>query len=364
MTAAEAAVQSGHWPLYRYRPGGGEATHPFQLDSADPSVPYADFARSEARFAMLARSDPARAAELLRLAQADVAGRWNYYQQLAGARTLRARARRRCHHRRTGGRVMTDCHHLPRAASCTARSWPHPARHGRPGDVGAARGLRGRCDRAAVLFEEQIEHEAFADRVRSSLGNDSHGEALSYLPQLDGIRGRPRPPPRAGRACPRALSIPVIASLNGVHARRLGALREAPRRRRCRTRSSSTCTTASPTRWCPRPTSSAGTWSWSRRCARPRSKVPLAVKLSPWFTALAQLREELAERRRRRPRAVQPALPARHRPRHARGPCRKLQLSTSAESRLPLHWIGQPARVRALLARRVELGRARRAPTP
>jgi pyruvate-ferredoxin/flavodoxin oxidoreductase len=84
MTQQKLAVQSGHWPLYRYRPGGGEATHPFQLDSAEPSVPYDEFARSEARFAMLTRSDPARAAELLRLAQADVAGRWNYYQQLAG----------------------------------------------------------------------------------------------------------------------------------------------------------------------------------------------------------------------------------------------------------------------------------------
>ncbi len=84
MLQQKAAVQSGHWPLYRYRPGGGEATHPFELDSAEPSVPYDEFARSEARFAMLTRSDPARAAELLRLAQADVAGRWNYYQQLAG----------------------------------------------------------------------------------------------------------------------------------------------------------------------------------------------------------------------------------------------------------------------------------------
>jgi pyruvate-ferredoxin/flavodoxin oxidoreductase len=84
MLQQKAAVSSGHWPLFRYRPGGGEMAHPFQLDSAEPSMPYADFAASEARFAMLQRSDPQRAAELLALAEADARGRYAYYQQLAG----------------------------------------------------------------------------------------------------------------------------------------------------------------------------------------------------------------------------------------------------------------------------------------
>ncbi|HSB85291.1 MAG TPA: 4Fe-4S binding protein, partial [Ilumatobacteraceae bacterium] len=80
----KAAVHSGHWPLYRYRPGDGDATHPFQLDSAAPSVPYADFAGSEPRFSMLRRADPERADELLARAQADVTARWKHYEQLAG----------------------------------------------------------------------------------------------------------------------------------------------------------------------------------------------------------------------------------------------------------------------------------------
>ncbi len=83
MTQQKLAVQSGHWPLYRYRPGEGEATQPFQLDSAAPTVSYADFARSEARFSMLQRSDPARAAELLALAESDAVARWRFYEQLA-----------------------------------------------------------------------------------------------------------------------------------------------------------------------------------------------------------------------------------------------------------------------------------------
>ncbi|MGZ4680584.1 MAG: 4Fe-4S dicluster domain-containing protein, partial [Ilumatobacteraceae bacterium] len=92
MTHQKSAVQSGHWPLYRFQPGEGEEKQPFQLDSAAPSVPYADFANSEARFSMLRRSDPDRAAQLLALAESDVAARWHHYEQLAGvARTAPVR---------------------------------------------------------------------------------------------------------------------------------------------------------------------------------------------------------------------------------------------------------------------------------
>ncbi len=84
MTHQKAAVHSGHWPLYRYQPGSGEATQPFQLDSAAPDVPYADFASSEPRFSMLRRSDPERAEQLMVRAQSDVSARWHHYEQLAG----------------------------------------------------------------------------------------------------------------------------------------------------------------------------------------------------------------------------------------------------------------------------------------
>jgi len=83
MSQQKLAVQTGHWPLYRYRPTADADAQPFQLDSADPSVAYADFAASEARFAMLQRSNPDRARELLVMAQADVDQRWRYYQELA-----------------------------------------------------------------------------------------------------------------------------------------------------------------------------------------------------------------------------------------------------------------------------------------
>jgi pyruvate-ferredoxin/flavodoxin oxidoreductase len=84
MTHMRDAVKSGHWPLYRFAPGAEEHTKPFRLDSRKPALPFSEFARAEARFAMLERSDPERSQHLLALAQADVDERWHYYEQLAG----------------------------------------------------------------------------------------------------------------------------------------------------------------------------------------------------------------------------------------------------------------------------------------
>ncbi|HYN57677.1 MAG TPA: pyruvate:ferredoxin (flavodoxin) oxidoreductase [Motilibacterales bacterium] len=77
------AVNSGHWPLYRYRPAAADGS-PFQLDSKAPSIPFSEFAQKEARFSMLFRSDPARAKELMARSEEDIAERWRYYEQLAG----------------------------------------------------------------------------------------------------------------------------------------------------------------------------------------------------------------------------------------------------------------------------------------
>jgi pyruvate-ferredoxin/flavodoxin oxidoreductase len=86
------AVKSGYWPLYRFSPTTEEHAKPFRLDSRKPSMPVAAFARKEGRFAMLARSNPERSEQLLRLAQADVDERWRYYEQLAGVERTVAHA--------------------------------------------------------------------------------------------------------------------------------------------------------------------------------------------------------------------------------------------------------------------------------
>jgi pyruvate-ferredoxin/flavodoxin oxidoreductase len=84
MSHQRDAVRSGFWPLWRYHPGSDPHQHPFQLDSRAPQLPLRAFAETEARVAMLLRSDPKRAEELLALAQADVDERWRHYTQLAG----------------------------------------------------------------------------------------------------------------------------------------------------------------------------------------------------------------------------------------------------------------------------------------
>ena len=83
MSHQKDAVRSGYWPLYRFSPSAAEDGTPFQLDSKAPTIPVSEFVASEARFAILARTNPERAAELGALLQGDADERWRYYSQLA-----------------------------------------------------------------------------------------------------------------------------------------------------------------------------------------------------------------------------------------------------------------------------------------
>jgi pyruvate-ferredoxin/flavodoxin oxidoreductase len=83
MSHQKDAVRSGYWPLYRFQPTEAEGEHPFRLDSHQPSIPVRDFVATEARYAILGRTQPERAAHLAALVQADVDERWRYYEQLA-----------------------------------------------------------------------------------------------------------------------------------------------------------------------------------------------------------------------------------------------------------------------------------------
>ena len=85
MSRQKDAVQSGFWPLFRYDPREAhDGGTPFRLDSRKPKLPFKDFAMQEARFAMLARTNPSHAEQLLDLAQRDIDDQWNYYEQMAG----------------------------------------------------------------------------------------------------------------------------------------------------------------------------------------------------------------------------------------------------------------------------------------
>ena len=79
------AVQSGYWPLMRYNPAlREEGKNPFQLDSKAPSIRLKDYAYREARYTMLARSNPEQAELLLKEAQDDVERQWRVYSARAG----------------------------------------------------------------------------------------------------------------------------------------------------------------------------------------------------------------------------------------------------------------------------------------
>jgi pyruvate-ferredoxin/flavodoxin oxidoreductase len=80
MAHQKEAADSGYWPLYRYDP---RVDHPFQLDSRPPKIPVAEFTAKENRFAIIARANPAEAAQLAEEEQRDVDARWHLYEQLA-----------------------------------------------------------------------------------------------------------------------------------------------------------------------------------------------------------------------------------------------------------------------------------------
>ncbi|UOA08689.1 pyruvate:ferredoxin (flavodoxin) oxidoreductase [Methylobacter sp. S3L5C] len=78
------AVKSGHWPLFRFDPGKAKAgKNPMHLDSAEPSIPYRDFVKTETRFSMLWQTHPEAAERFLAQAQQDVKNRYRYYKQLS-----------------------------------------------------------------------------------------------------------------------------------------------------------------------------------------------------------------------------------------------------------------------------------------
>jgi len=80
----ELAVNSGHWPLFRYDPRlKAQGKNPLQLDSKEPKIPIKEFTETETRFSMLYRTAPDDAEKFQQQAQENATRRFNYYKQLA-----------------------------------------------------------------------------------------------------------------------------------------------------------------------------------------------------------------------------------------------------------------------------------------
>ncbi len=84
MKNQKAAVDSGHWQLYRFNPDDAtQGKNPFKLESKGLKIPFKDYAYMETRYKMLTKSHPQQAEELIKSAQEDVVERWKMYEKLA-----------------------------------------------------------------------------------------------------------------------------------------------------------------------------------------------------------------------------------------------------------------------------------------
>ena len=80
----KAAVDSGHWILYRHDPRRKDnGKNPLQLDSKAPKLPLGDYLYKETRYKMLTKSMPDRAKTLLKAAEREAQKRYELYYQLA-----------------------------------------------------------------------------------------------------------------------------------------------------------------------------------------------------------------------------------------------------------------------------------------
>ncbi|MBN1604921.1 MAG: pyruvate:ferredoxin (flavodoxin) oxidoreductase [Chitinispirillaceae bacterium] len=82
--AQKLAVDSGHWPLYRYNPDLAlQGKNPLVIDSKDPTIGLSDYIYKENRYKMLQRSNPEASKKYLDQAQKSVIAKFNMLKQMA-----------------------------------------------------------------------------------------------------------------------------------------------------------------------------------------------------------------------------------------------------------------------------------------
>lgn len=186
------------------------------------------------------------------------------------------------------------------------------------------------------LFEEQITHESLALDHFLNRGTESFAEALSYFPDLENYNIGPEEYLNLIRRAKEAVSIPIIGSLNGVSA---GGWVEYARK------IEEAGADALELNMYYIPTDTDITAQELEQnyvdlvaevCSR--VSIPVAVKLSPFFTSLPNLAKRLTRAGAKGlvlfNRFIQPDLDI-----ETLEVTPALQLSTPAELRLPLRWV-------------------------
>jgi hypothetical protein len=215
------AVQSGVWPLFRYDPKVAERGEPpLVVDTPGGSVPVAEYMRNEARFRMVEKHRSRRVPSLrARRPAGGVAAHGDLPAHRPAALPGGGRGRGEAWHRAGAGRQGVEPWNSRRSTSgcgCRTRSWRGRRRVGHrrtrvcgSNDAGAAAIV------LRSLFEEQIDQDALA-----------HHQAETGTPTRTAKRAATCRWPTTAcsartstwRTCAqvkRAVSIPVIASLNG-----------------------------------------------------------------------------------------------------------------------------------------------------
>jgi dihydroorotate dehydrogenase (fumarate) len=192
------------------------------------------------------------------------------------------------------------------------------------------------------LFEEEIEQDAESLAFAEEFGTDTYGEALSYLPDLEVPDVGPARHLAFVERAREKVSIPVIASLNGTSPG--GWVRYA--KHLADAGADAIELNLYDVVVDPRITAAEVEDRYVELVEEVRAEisVPLAVKLSPWFTALGNLAVRLqgagADGLVLFNRLYQPDIDL-----DTLTVVPRLALSTPTESRLPLHWIANLHRV-------------------
>jgi dihydroorotate dehydrogenase (fumarate) len=185
------------------------------------------------------------------------------------------------------------------------------------------------------LFEEQISHESHALDHFLSHGSESFAEALTYFPDLDHYNIGPDEYLNLIRKLKQSVSIPVIGSLNGVSAG--GWVDHARMIEQAGADALELNIYYLPTDAALPATELEQAYVDLVAAVRKQIRIPLAVKLSPYFTALPHFASALVGAGANAlvlfNRFYQPDLDI-----ETLEVLPTLDLSTSAELRLPLRW--------------------------
>jgi pyruvate-ferredoxin/flavodoxin oxidoreductase len=86
MDQQKTAVESGHWPLYRFNPAlKAQRKNPLTIDSKPPKIPLRDYLYSENRYRILLKARPDLAQDIIKQAEAVAREHWARLQNIAKA---------------------------------------------------------------------------------------------------------------------------------------------------------------------------------------------------------------------------------------------------------------------------------------